>query len=138
MLKSSTLALHPNTSNWVQPVQTRPNEICSMHNSHAILNDCKMMYLKYITSSARVIFVFCYNLKICLVGCYCHVLPEKPLTNFCLLGHDDLFCFRAPSNFPYTSIFHRQVITQRIAYKPYCRDATFLTFLLGVRLFTKH
>ena len=94
-------------------VQTRPNEICFMHKSHAILNDCKMMYLKYINSSVRNIFVFCYNLRILvksLVGCCCRVLSEKLLTNFCLLWHNDLFCSRALSNFPYTSIFPSQAI----------------------------
>ena len=111
-MTESHVQTRPTGSNTSKPVQTCPNEICSMHNSHAILNDCKMMYLKYINSSARNIFVFCYNLKILvksLVGCYCHVLSE-PLTNFCLHWHDYLFCNRAPNNFPYTSIFHSQAM----------------------------
>ena len=71
------------------------------------------MYLKYINSSERNIFVFCYSLQIIaksLVGCCCRVLSEKLLTNFRLLWHDDLFCSRASSNFPYTSIFPSQAI----------------------------
>ena len=37
------------TSNWVQHVQTRPNEICFMYNYHAILNDCKLCSAKLCT-----------------------------------------------------------------------------------------
>ena len=46
------------TSKHVQLGPTRPNEICFMHNFHAILNDCKVMYFKYITSYAYNRFVF--------------------------------------------------------------------------------
>ena len=52
------------TANWVQHVQTRPNETCFMHNFHAILNDCKVMYLKYINSFCAQSFGFCFNLNI--------------------------------------------------------------------------
>ena len=141
----SHVQTRPTGSNTSKPVQTRPNEICFMHNFHAILNDCKVMYFKYINSFARNLFVFCLNLKILvknLVGCSCHVPSEKRLINFCLLSHDDLFCSRGSQQFPIYLSFsqpsHLINITQRITYKRYCRDATFLTHLLGVRLFTKH
>ena len=46
-----------------------------------------------------------------------------------------LFDQKAPSN------FHSQAMLPTLhkeSRKPYCRDATFLTLLLGVRLLTKH
>ena len=67
--KIETLILHYRRLPWdisgvtESHVLTRPNEISFMHNFHAILNDCKVMYLKYINSFARNLFVYCFYLQ---------------------------------------------------------------------------
>ena len=88
-MTESHVQTRPTVSNTSKPVQTRPNEICFMYNFHAILNDCKVMYFKYINSFARNLFVFRFNLKILVKKKLGSVFLSrgvwKLLTNFRLL-----------------------------------------------------
>ena len=126
------------TANWVQHVQTRPNETCFMHNFHAILNDCKVMYLKYINSFCAQSFGFCFNLNILvkkLGSVFLSRAVWKTVDQFLFaLARLPIFS-RGSQQFPVQLNFsqpsHLINIRQRITYKRYYTDATFLTHFWG-------